>query len=58
MVMLELGKVFVISSSGLIGQKLCRHLFEFGVVVVDVLVSILLRMVASAAGTIVGNRSN
>ena len=56
--MLELGKVFVISSSRLIGQKLCRHLFEFGVVVVDVLVSILLRMVASAAGTIVGNRSN
>lgn len=58
--MLELGKVFVISSSGFIGQKLCRRLFEFGVVV-DVLVSILLRIVASAsaaAGTIVGNRSN
>ena len=55
--MLELGKVFVISSSGLIGQKLCRRLLEFGVVVVDVLVSILLHIVASA-GTIVGNRSN
>jgi nucleoside-diphosphate-sugar epimerase len=55
--MLELGKVFVIRSSGFIGQKLCRRLLEFGVVVVDVLVSILLHIVASA-GTIVGNRSN
>ena len=55
--MLELGKVFVISSSGFIGQKLCRRLLEFGVVVIDVLVSILLRIVVFA-GTIVGNRSN
>lgn len=57
MVTLELGKIFVVGSSGFVGQKLCRRLLELGAIVVNILVVILVGSVASA-GTIVESRSN